>query len=134
MQNLNEKVMSKIFDYIYYRVNKAYFKWDGRNGITSILAVSMLQTMILADICLIIMKISFDRELLVPYAKTIAYVMVGMLGIFTLFNHFKYKDKYNTLEAQWSSESKNQSIIKGILVFSLLLFPWILLIVIANKL
>jgi uncharacterized membrane-anchored protein len=126
--------MQNFFDYIYYRVNQVYFKWDGRNGITSIIAVSMLQTMVIADICLLGMKILFDKSLLAPYSRIIAYIAVGVLGIFTLFNYFKYKDKYNKLKTQWSNEPKKQRVLKGILVVLLLLMPWIFLVIIAVKL
>lgn len=123
--------MLLFFDYIYYRVNKAYFKWDGRNGSTSIIAVSMLQTMLITDIFLVFIKMNFDKNSLVPYAKTIAFVAVGVFCVFVFINYFKYKDKYNNLKTRWKNEPTTQSIFNGFLVVLSLIIPWILLVMIA---
>lgn len=123
--------MFLFFDYIYYRVNKAYFKWDGRNGSTSIIAVSMLQTMIITDIFVVFIKMNFDENSVASYSKTIAYVAVALFCVFAFFNYFKYKDKYNNLKTRWKNETTMQRIFNGFLVVLSLIIPWVLLVMIA---
>ncbi|WP_113662737.1 hypothetical protein [Pedobacter nanyangensis] len=119
--------MTKIFDYIYYRINKAYFKWDGRNGITSIIGLSMIQSMLIADCFAIIIKQIFDRDQLIPFAKTIAAGWTIIFFIFLVWNFFRYKDKYNFLKNKWKTETKTIRIIRGWAVFGSLVLPWLIL-------
>ena len=48
------KKIKNLFDYMYYRIYKFYYKWDKETGITALIAVSLFQTIILADLILII--------------------------------------------------------------------------------
>jgi hypothetical protein len=121
------------FDYIYYRVTQTYFKWDGRNSITALLAVSMLQTLIIGDICILISRLFWHRNETAPYAKLIAYAGLAIFFVFVIVNFFKYKNKYHMLKSRWKSESPNERKLKGFLVVLSLVIPWVLLILMGVK-
>lgn len=42
------------FDYIYFRITKAYFKWDGRTVATAIIAIMMTQILIIINLAVLI--------------------------------------------------------------------------------
>src|ERR1700687_1763010 len=111
------------FDYFYYRITQAYFKWDRRNSITAVLAISMFQSMIICDVLLIILRLSYTRSQLTPYSKIIAYIGSGILVAFAIFNYKKYYNKFSSLKSRWKDESKAQRIYKGILILAFLILP-----------
>lgn len=51
-----------LFDYIYYRLNKFYYKWDGENGTTSVIGLSMFQSMLIGNTITILLKIFLTKE------------------------------------------------------------------------
>lgn len=120
-------------DYMYYRVAKFYFKWDGRNSITAVFAVSMFQVLIIADTILLAGRFFWDREITSPYARFIGYGGVLLLFIFSVFNFYKYKNRYHKLKSHWKEESSRRYIMGGILVVISLLFPWVVLILLGIK-
>jgi hypothetical protein len=118
------------FDYIFYRVNDFYFKWDGKGTSTAIAAVSMVQSFMIADIIGFTLRILFDRDQTAPYAKAIALTWATLtFGIF-IWNYVKFNDKYEQLKDYWKNESLNQSRLKGLLVILSIVLPWIPLILI----
>lgn len=56
------------FDYIYYRITKTYFKWDGRTGATAIAAITMIQLFVLLNLFVFTKRLFFDT--IDPVAKT----------------------------------------------------------------
>ena len=122
--------MNFFFDYIYYRITKAYFKWDGRESITAIIAISMIQVLLIVDIAAIIIRTIYTRTETIPYAKTIGYSAVIVLISLIIFNRIKYHKRYNEFRKYWQSEPKKQYILKTIYVFLSIVLPWIPLILI----
>lgn len=123
----------KLFDYIFYRITKAYFKWDGRSGATGIAGVTMVQSFLLIDIFFFITKL-LKVDNLTPYSKTITTVAaVLILGLFA-FNFYKYRESYNKLRFLWKNESESKSTVGGVFVVFSILFPIILLYIISNSL
>lgn len=118
------------FDYIYYRLNRFYFRWDGRNGITAVIGVSMIQCLIIFDLILLIQRIFYSRVLIVSFgsSKAMPYLAVALMLILMLVNYFKYLDKYNKFRSRWKNESRNDQISRGILVIICLVAPWVPLI------
>lgn len=116
------------FDYIYYRLTKAYFKWDGRKGITSIIGVSMLQSMLIGDFVALILGFLYTKEQTAPYSKSLAISWAVVFVGFIFFNFYRYKNRYNEFKKRWSNESKTQTILNGILVVIALLLPWVIII------
>lgn len=122
----------KMFDYIFYKITKVYFKWDGRSGATGIAGVTIVQSLLLCDVFFFITKIF--KVYLPPYSKTIiAIASVVILGLFVI-NFYRYRERYNKLRFLWKNESESKSTIGGILVVFSIFFPIILLYVISNNL
>jgi len=111
-------------DYIYYRVAKVYFKWDGRTGATGIIAVSMIEIIALLNVIIFINYLIYDDQ---PNPNAgvwvCIYVLVGFFVI--LMNYRKYDGKYNQLKRHWVSEPARLREIKGLLVIVALLLPWL---------
>lgn len=122
--------MPFFFDYIYYRITKAYFKLDGREGITAIIAISLIQALLIADIAALAIRMVYNRPSTAPYAKVAGYISVLILIALIVLNRFKYKQKYNKLRSHWKNETKAKRIFKGLLVILSLILPWIPLFVV----
>lgn len=124
------KKINIIFDYIYYRLNKLYYRWDGENGTTSIIGVSMFQSMIIGNTILIILKIILTKEELRNFPRFFLIVIVIFI-IFQIYNYFRYKNKYFLLKERWENETKKERIQRGILVILALVLPWAFIIALA---
>jgi hypothetical protein len=120
------------FDYIFYRVTRFFYKWDGRDGIRGIIAVSMIQTISLAVIVLISFKLLLREDTYAPHSKNISYVGVAILVFFYAVNYFRYKNQYISYKIRWKYESERDCFYRGVGVVFVLLVPWILLIVIST--
>ena len=113
-------------DYIYYRVTKAYMKWDGETGITGIMAVSLIVTMLFVDLYGVIHLTFFFEKYGNQYkdeAKTIGLVL--MLLIILIF-YIRYRKRYKELKRIWANETKNQKLSRGFLVILAILLPILL--------
>ena len=122
--------MNFFFDYIYYRITKAYFKWDGRKGITSIIAIAMIQMVIFLIIVALLSLMFYNTKEISTAPNTVKYVLVLPYFLFSYFAFRKYRNKYNKYKIHWGNETKSVKVFKGIgVVFSLIL-PWLVLILI----
>lgn len=121
--------MNFSLDYVYFRLQQFYFKWDGRNGITAVIGVSMIQVLTAADIVFCIIRLCYSRQEISPYSKILSSIFVIILLIVVIYNHYKYKNKYNSFKKRWKDESHRQRIIKGILVIVSLILPMLPLII-----
>lgn len=122
--------MDFFFEYIYYRVTKAYFKWDGRVGITAITAISMIQCVMMFNIYILTLRIVNGTHV----RQMPIYEKWGIALVFSIiywYNHRKHHKNYNKYKLHWKNESKSLRVLKGFLVFLALLFPWLLTIIIA---
>lgn len=119
------------FDYIYYRVNQFYFKWDGRNGITSVIAVSLIQCLSIANLFLIPERLLYTRQQISSdgNSKKIAYAAACVLLLLIAYNYYKYENKFNYFKRIWKDEPLKMRRIKGWLVLFCLVFPFIPLII-----
>lgn len=113
----------KYLDYIYYRFTKAYMKWDGELGITGIMAVSLIVSMIFIDIYGVI-HLTFFFEKFGNSYKNDGKLIVFILMLSILFYFYKrYKGKYKEYCKRWDDESKKEKIINGVLVILATLLP-----------
>jgi hypothetical protein len=121
------KFVDFFFDYIYYRMNKFYFKWDGRNGITSVIGVSMIQCLVLFDLLFFIERIFYTKQQIVASntAKAGGYIGIACLTGLIIYNYFKYYGKYNSFKSRWKNETNGERNIRGVLVLLCLVFPWV---------
>lgn len=120
---------SFFFDYIYYRVNAFYFKWDGRNGITSVISVSMIQFLILFNLSSSIIRFFYTRKQTAPFSKSIGYVGVAIFIVLMLINYLKYYNSYNRFKTYWKNELPEVRKKKGWMVLAVMILPWVYLII-----
>ena len=127
-----KKVMS-LFDYIYYRLNKVYYKWDGENGSTAVIGVSMVQSMILSNFILLLIKVIFTKEQIMIFSEKFVFFIGFTFICFVVYNYFfRYRNKLSYLNSCWTNETTKKREIRGILVVVSLIMPWILLIFITK--
>ena len=118
------------FDYIYYRITQAYFKWDGRTGTTAIIGITMIQLLVLLDIFTVIIRIRYDRDESSSFVQTGKWIIIAVYIVLFILNYKKYSGTYNKLKSHWKNESKAKRFYKGLLVILSMILPWIPLIVI----
>lgn len=118
--------MIKIFDYIYYRLNKFYYKWDGKNGSTSAIGLSMIQAMTIVSIFIMILRIFFTKIQMQNFTQHIIWGCTLIFIFFVILNTIIYKNKYFHLDEYWKKETIQQKRIHGFLVILALVFPWVL--------
>ena len=122
--------MNIVFDYIYYRMTKFYFKWDGKEGITAIIGIGMIQGLLVADIIIFFSKLYMDRSDTSPYAQQISFAFAALTAIMIFINYLRYNGKYDILSLKWDKETKSQSYYRGVMVLLALILPWVPIVVI----
>jgi hypothetical protein len=122
--------MTNYIDYIYYRICKLYFKYDGKKGIHASLIISLTQGMLLFDLMLFLEHFLFTPQQL-RSSKIIEYVVVAIsvvpAFVYNYINYLRSENKFNDLNNIWENESKSNKVIKGFFIFLFLLLPWIIL-------
>lgn len=122
------------FDYIYYRLIQFYFRWDGRNGITAVIGVSMIQCLILFDLLFLGKRLFYSKEQIISTqnTKVIGYIAVCILFALIAYNYYKHKDKFNSYKRRWKDESPKTRKLKGVMVLACLILPWLPLILLGT--
>ena len=116
----------KYLDYIYYRVTKAYMKWDGETGITGIMSVSLIVSMLFIDLYGIIHLTFFFDKYGNQYKEAGKPIVVVLMLLITLIFYIRYRKQYKELKIKWKYETKNQKLIRGFLVILAILLPIVL--------
>ena len=116
----------KYLDYIYYRVTKTYMKWDGETGITGIMAVSLIVSMLLIDLYGIIHLTFFFEKYGNQYKDAGKPLVLIMILSITLIFYIRYRRRYKELKKRWTNETKNQKSIRGFYVVLAILLPVLL--------
>jgi len=118
--------MSAFFAYLYYRVCKVFFKWDGIDGNRAIWAVTTIQTLIICDFALVIfIFFGGSRAALFSYSKMIAVSVVVVSIILMIVNGRKYDGRYDELDSRWKDEPENKKIFNGFLLILSMMLPWV---------
>lgn len=112
------------FDYVYYRMTKAYYKWDGNGAITSLIGIAMIQTLTILSPIFFVLRLFFERVELRAYNKHMKYALSVVFIGFLIYDNYKYKDKYEVYREIWKDEPKKTRIYKGILVIFSLILCW----------
>lgn len=114
--------MTNLFDYIFYRVYKAYQKRDGTPAIYASGVLSVMQFFSLLSI-LAIIRLFIDFP--IPQKFFILPIILLLIGI----NWFRYERDFDfkKLEAKWGEENSSQRKQRGWLIvvslITLILFP-----------
>jgi len=124
--------MNFFFEYIYYRMYQAYFKWDKAGAGRALWGITMIQVLIVSEIIWVTLRVFFTHQQLKPYGKEIAWFFVIIGVVFFILNNRKYAGTYEGYHNKWKNESENKRIFKGFLVVLSLIAPWILFVLMAN--
>lgn len=117
----------KMFDYIYYRVSKVYLKWDGRSGITGIMALTMMQSLLITEAFTIILRCFYSRDEIKELPIRLSYIALVICVVVVFFNTKRYYNTFNKYRFYWKEEPKNLFRLKGGLVLLSLILPWLFL-------
>jgi putative Mn2+ efflux pump MntP len=108
--------MNLYFDYLYYRMYRSFYKYDGESGARALVLITGTQTMLIGEIILLLLKLKFTQQEIKEYSKIIAGTIVLGLGVaFLIMNYKRYYDKYNRFHDYWKNESKRTRQIKGVI-------------------
>ncbi len=125
--------MFKIFDYIFYRVTKAYFKIDGRTGATGVAAVSLMQILILLNLFFFVLKFKFGSTFIsIEYRRLISMIMGLVFTSIFIFNGIKYHKKFSTLKSRWGNENAFRQNFRSLLIIISFLILISLIVYIVN--
>ncbi|WP_421753057.1 hypothetical protein [Croceimicrobium sp.] len=124
--------MNFFFEYIYYRLTKAYLKWDGNEGITSIIAIGMIKTVLFMIIAFLVSFIFFSiNEISKP--SWLKYLIIPPFILFTVLAKKKHRTRFEEYSQYWAFEPKWLRVIKGIAVILALILPWVMILWVAAK-
>ncbi|MCB0540741.1 MAG: hypothetical protein KDE33_24710 [Bacteroidetes bacterium] len=102
-------------------------KWDGKEGVTAEVTLSLVQTILVADLIIIPVKIIYDSNVLIPYSRTFSIIGVGLCILLMIYNHFRYKDRFDALEKRYLAESDRKKKLRGIMVIVSIVMPLVIL-------
>jgi uncharacterized membrane protein len=123
--------MNFFFDYVYYRITKVYFKWDGRKGITSIVAIAMVQVVLVMIFLALLSLVFFTTEEISSAPNSCKYALIIPYLFFSVMAFRKFGEKYNQYRKYRKDETKGVRFFKGLGVILTLILPWVLFILIA---
>jgi len=104
---------------MFYRVAKAYYKWDGKNTITAYFITSLfLNTIICCPILLLI-----NKDYLIKYDHKIKIFLIAFELITLTFISIRYWESYEKLREKFKIETEFKRKIKGTIVVLALIFP-----------
>jgi|GEM_PF-6846753 hypothetical protein len=112
-----------LFDYIWLRVARFYYKWRDSEGFTATGFLSLSQGILIGDIIQVIVKLTGDSDSFYRSSGMGKIELVITLALLA-FNYFHYRKKYWPLRERWRNES--YPFLKGVLVVLALLFPFVL--------
>ena len=124
----SKEIKMKHFDYMFYRLAKAYHKWDGHENTTAFIGLGFVQGTLLIDLLLFSWSFFFDRNQMKVYRDQIKIVAIVILAFFMILSYTRYKNMYADLDAKWGNEEKGVRFYKGILVVVALSLPIVILI------
>lgn len=118
-----------LFEYIFYRIAKHYYKRDGSSAFGAVAVLSIIQGMLMIDLFLII-RVMFLRQSdiqgYVKYGRIIGIVLSIMILI---LNYFYFRTKYWRLSDRWrEKESADPTLrkMRGWLVIFAIILPFVL--------
>jgi len=115
-----------LFDYLYYRLGRLYFKTEGKGTLLPVYIVALSQLLIFMDIyfCIhsLIYGVSSDRNFVHQHFQLIVTFDIITFILLTIGNYRKYKNKYELFLEKWQGESRPLRIVRGIIIFLFLIF------------
>ena len=124
-------ILLKLFDYIYYRLNRFYLKRDNDSTFTAAMGVSMIQSMIILLIGMVFTRLLSTRTKFLEFGTPLTIIFSILFILLLIINMNRYRDKYSLFANRWSNEDIFTRQIRGLLVVVALLFPVILMVLFA---
>ena len=118
-----------LFEYIFYRLAKFFYKRDGSTAIRAVGILSLIQILLLVDFFLFIRVLFLHQSDVQSYVKN-GRTIGGVLAIIIMVLNFLYfKDRYWKLSDRWRQRETDEPTLsktRGWLVVLALVLPWIL--------
>ncbi len=112
----------KVFDYVYYRASKFFFKRDGSDADRAIWLVTSMQALLILDLYLSFAYFAFeDRGK--RYHQIVVVLWFLLLTITYLLNRFRYRGRYEEFQSA-HRESDLRRMANGILIIFITIFLW----------
>lgn len=113
--------MMTLFDYMFYRIAKFYYRWDRKTAVTAIIGLSFVQGCALGFVQSLIFRTYFSRQETAPYSKAFGAVGVATLVVLIILNTWRYSNRYVPLRERWQQEAPGPRFLKGVGVLLLML-------------
>ncbi len=125
--------MIVLFDYVFYRVAKFFYRKDGIDAIRAIAVVTIVQGFLAGEVLTIVLRLFFSLDEIAKFSISVSKVGIAVALILLFLNYQRYKGKYWKFADRWrSSESQAQTIQRGWLVVLVILIPYVLLILLGT--
>ncbi|HEY0056437.1 MAG TPA: hypothetical protein VGB63_13870 [Pedobacter sp.] len=116
-----------VFDYIFYRVAKFFYKKDGIDAMRAFVILTVIQGLMLGAIMFSILRLKYDLSQTVEYKKLSGQIGMVIFVILLLCNYLRYKGKYWRFAERWKNiETEKQRKVRGVLVVLAILLPFFL--------
>lgn len=104
----------KVFDYVYYRASKFFFKRDGSDADRAIWLVTSIQALLILDLYLSFAYFAFDDRGK-RYHQIVVVLWFILLTTTYLMNRLRYHGRYEEFQSAYS-ESDLSKVVNGILI------------------
>lgn len=114
---MSMKKLSTFFDYIYFRLAKVYYKWDGEEADTASIGIAMLLFAVINDILVLFRVLIYGFAPFSKFTKNyiIFFYLAIIFGILQIVIK-KYKD-YPIQNNKWNEIPKNKAKLHTILIY-----------------
>ena len=117
-----------VFDYMFYRIAKFYYKKDGVDAICTLFIVSVIQGLLFGAIVFSVLRALYGLLETAKYTQLAGKIGIVVGILLLVFNFLRYKGKYWRFAERWKdTKTEKQRRIRGILVVVAILFPFLLL-------
>lgn len=106
-------------------------KWDGMEAYTAIITISIVQTLLIFDLFLIIIRAFYEWSDIERYAKIGGTIGVCLLIVLGIFNFLKFKNKFEDYKRRWEEETVFQKRFRGVFVIIFIAIPFVLVAIIS---
>ena len=118
-----------LFDYIFYRIAKFYYKRDGSSAFRAVAILSVLQGMLIVDLFLLIRILFLNQSDVQDYIKYGRMIGIALAILLIVLNYFYFRNRYWKLSDQWREKEKENPMIRnarGWLVIFAIILPFLL--------
>jgi hypothetical protein len=118
-----------LFEYIFYRIAKFFYRGDGSAAIRAVAILSLVQILLVVDFFLLIRILSLQQSDVQGYAK-FGRLFGGIIAlVIVTLNTFHFRGKYWRLADRWrQAEEENPNLhgLRGWLVILAVILPFAL--------